>query len=60
MITNYKSLKYFMTIKKLLKWQARWANFLLRLNFVISYTLGRENGKATSLIREPNDLLTDN
>ena len=38
-----------MTTKKLSRRQARWAEFLSGFNFVISYTPGRENGKADSL-----------
>lgn len=44
-----------MTIKKLTKCQACWTNFLSRLNFVISYTLNKENPKADLLIKYPND-----
>ena len=48
-ITDHKSLEYFMTTKKLSRRQARWAEFLSGFNFVISYTPSRENGKADSL-----------
>ncbi len=58
-ITDHKSLKYFMTTKKLTRRQARQAEFLLRFNFVISYTPGKENQKADSLTRRPNDLSSD-
>ena len=50
-ITDHKSLEYFMTTKKLSRRQARWAEFLSGFNFVISYIPGRENGKADSLTR---------
>ena len=58
-ITDHKSLEYFMTIKKLSRRQACWAEFLSGFNFVISYTPGRENGKADSLTRQPNDCPAD-
>ncbi len=48
-----------MTTKKLSRRQARWAEFLSGFNFVISYTPGRENEKADSLTRRPNNYLAD-
>ena len=50
-ITDHKSLEYFMTTKKLSRRQACSAEFLLGFNFVISYTPGIENGKADLLTR---------
>ena len=44
-----------MTTKKLTRRQACWAEFLSGFNFVISYTPGKENQKADSLTRRPND-----
>ncbi len=58
-ITDHKSLEYFMTTKKLTKRQACWAEFLSEFNFVISYIPGKENQKADSLTRRPNDLPSD-
>ena len=58
-ITDHKSLKYFMTTKKLTKYQACWAKFLSRFNFIISYTPGKKNQKVDSLIRRPNNLFSD-
>ena len=58
-ITDHKSLEYFMTTKKLRRRQARWAEFLSGFNFVISYTPGKENQKADSLTRRLNDLPSD-
>ena len=49
-----------MTIKTLLRWQVCWANFLLRFNFVIFYTPGKENGKADSLTHHSNNCLANN
>ena len=55
-ITDHKSLEYFMTTKKLTKRQARWAKFLSCFNFVISYIPGKENQKANSLTCRLNNL----
>ena len=59
MISDHKSLEYFMITNKLLKQQACWEKFLSRFNFVISYTPGRENRKADSIICWPNDCPAD-
>ena len=48
-----------MTTKKLTRRQACWAEFLSGFNFLISYILGKENQKADSLTRRPNDLPSD-
>ncbi len=37
--TNHKNLKYFMTVKKLTKWQIRWFLILSQYNFFILYLL---------------------
>ncbi len=58
-ITDHKSLEYFMTTKKLTRRQAHWAEFLSEFNFVISSTPGKENQKADSLTRRPNDFPSD-
>ena len=58
-ITDHKSLEYFMTTKKLSRRQTRWAEFLSGFNFVISYTPDRENGKTDSLTYRPNDCPAD-
>ena len=58
-ITDHKSLEYFMTTKKLSRWQTRCVEFLLRFNFVISYIMSKENRKADSLFCQPNDCPTD-
>ena len=47
-----------MTIKKITRRQAHWAKFLSGFNFVISYTLGKENQKANLLTCRPNNLLS--
>ena len=59
-ITDHKSLKYFITTKILTRRQARWAEFLSGFNFVISYTTGKENQKADLLIHCLNDIASDN
>ena len=56
-ITDHKSLKYFITIKKLIRCQAHWAEFLSGFNFVISYILSKKNHKPDLLICRPNNLL---
>lgn len=58
-ITDHKSLEYFMTTKKLTRRQACWAEFLSGFNFVISYSPGKGNQKADSPTRRPNDLPSD-
>ena len=57
-ITDYKSLKYFITTKKLIRCQAHCGEFLSSFNFVISYTLDKENQKANLLTRCLNNLLS--
>lgn len=54
-----KSLKYFMTTKKLLRWQTCWAEFLSRFNFDISYTPDRKYGKVDLLTHQPNNNLAN-
>ena len=44
-----------MTTKKHSKWQARWAKFLSRFNFVISYIQNRKNRKADSITCQLNN-----
>ena len=55
-LSDHKSLEYFMTTKKLTRRQARWAEFLAGFNFVISYRPGKKNEKADSLTRRTGDL----
>ena len=55
-ITDHKSLKYFITRKKLIRRQAHWVEFLFGFNFVIFYTIDKENQKANSLTCYPNKL----
>ena len=53
-LTNHKGLKYFMTTKKLTLRQAKWAEFLLKFNFKITYQSGKKNDKADALTKKPN------
>ena len=52
---DHKALKYFMTIKKLNRKQAKWAEFLTDFNFVISYQAERIHEKTDSFIRKFGD-----
>ena len=54
-LTDHKGLEYFMTTKKLTPRQARWAEFLLEYNFIISYQSGKKNEKADALTRQPGE-----
>lgn len=54
-LSDHKSLEYFMSTKKLTRRQARWAEFLSRYNFQIVYRPGKQNGKADALTRRPGD-----
>ena len=58
-LTDYKSLEYFMIIKKLMPRQARWTEFLSKFNFVISYQSGKKNDKANALIQKLGDCPAD-
>ena len=57
--TDHKGLKYFMTTKKLTPRQVKWAKFLSKFNFVISYQSGKKNNKANALTRKPNKRPTE-
>ena len=48
---NHLNLKYFMFIKKLIRWQAKWAEKLSKYNFKIIYQSRKQNLKADALIR---------
>ena len=53
-LIDHKGLKYFMTIKKLTPRQTRWAEFLSKFNFVVTYQTRKKNNKADALIKKPN------
>jgi len=48
---NHLNLKYFMIIKKLIRWQIKWAEKLFEYNFKIIYQSEKQNLKADALIR---------
>ena len=52
---DHKSFEYFMIIKKLIKRQIRWSEFLSQYNFVIMYQFDAQNVKTNALTRRSND-----
>ncbi len=48
---DHLNLKYFMIIKKLIRWQTRWTEKLFKYNFKIIYQSEKQNVKADALIR---------
>jgi hypothetical protein len=56
LITDHKNLEYFMTTMLLNRRQARWSEFLTRLDYEIVYRPGQSNGKADAFTRRPGDL----
>ncbi len=48
---NHLNLKYFMIIKKLIRWQTKWVEKLFEYNFKIIYQSEKQNLKADALIR---------
>jgi hypothetical protein len=58
-LIDHKSLKYFMTIKKLNKRQARWTKFLTEFDFKITYQSEKKNDKADSLTKRFEDRSID-
>ncbi len=48
---NHLNLKYFIIIKKLIRWQIKWAEKLFEYNFKIIYQSEKQNLKADALIR---------
>jgi hypothetical protein len=56
-LTDHKSLEYFMTTKRLTRRQVRWAEFLADFYFQITYRPGKSNIKADSLTCRSQDLL---
>ncbi len=49
--TDYKNLKYFMTVKKLTEWQMRWFLILSQYNFFILYLSENQNERTDVLSR---------
>ena len=60
MLIDHKSLKYFITTKKLTPRQAKWAEFLFKFNFIVSYQTGKKNNKADALTRKLKRRLINN
>jgi len=56
--TDYKNLKYFITVKKLTEWQMRWFLILSQYNFFILYLSENQNERANALSRYKQDMLT--
>jgi len=52
--TDHKNLQYFMTSQKLNYRQARWALYLLQVNFILKHVLGKSMGKVDGLSRRPD------
>jgi len=48
---DHKNLEYFMNNQKLNRWQARWALYLSRFDFVLKHVPGSKMGKADGLSR---------
>jgi hypothetical protein len=55
-LTDHKNLEYFMSTKKLTRRQVRWAEFLSRFHFKITYRPGKLGGKPDALTRRSGDL----
>ena len=55
-LTDHKSLQYFMTTKRLSHRQTRWAEYLSRFDFKIAYRPGRLGQKPDALTRRSQDL----
>jgi hypothetical protein len=55
-ITDYRNLKYFITIKLLNRRQAKLSEFLSGFNFKIIYRPGKQGAKPDALTRRSEDL----
>ena len=55
-LSDHKNLEYFMSTKLLNRRQARWAEYLSRFNFKITYRPGNKSGKPDALTRRSEDL----
>ncbi|KAH9275642.1 hypothetical protein BASA83_001931 [Batrachochytrium salamandrivorans] len=58
-LSDHKSLEYFMTTKQLTRRQARWAELLSEYDFRLSYRSGSHNGKADHLSRRPDYMVEE-
>ncbi len=63
MVMDHKNLEYFTTTKKLIRWQARWSEFLSQFNLSIHFQPGRLGTKPDVLTWRPDvyseNLVTD-
>ena len=55
MIMNHKNLEYFMSIKQLSCHQARWSEFLSKLNYCIAYHFNKIDDKLNALTHHSED-----
>ena len=55
-LSDHRSLEYFMTTKELNRRQARWSEFLSEFQFKIQYRPGKQGTKPDSLTRRPGDI----
>ncbi len=53
---NHKNLKYFITVRKLIKQQMRWSLILLWYNFFILYLLSKQNERADALLKQKQNV----
>ena len=56
-LTDYRNLQYFMSIKQLSYHQKCWSEFLLRFNFVIQYWPSKLEAKTNAFTRKLGDFL---
>ena len=54
--SDYRALKYFITTKKLLARQARWAEYLSRFHFKLIYRARKSNKRANALSKKYKDI----
>jgi len=58
-IMNHKNLKYFLTIKILYHYQARWLEFLFQFNLIIHFHLGYLESKPSTITCRKDFYLRD-
>ena len=54
--SDHKNLQYFMTTKKLNKWQAQWAKILVEYDFIIQYCK-EKNNSWTDILNRKSDFI---
>lgn len=55
-ISDHRNLRYFTTLRRLTERQMRWADFLSKFNFTITYRAGKSNVRADALSRREQDM----